>query len=418
MAIKKTTATQQDINVVTHKIVTTQNQRGRIDIAKYLTSIREAESVANPSRANLYDIYEHRLLDGHLQGIMSKRINSVLNKPLFFKDKDGSIVEELTNVLQGQSFRAIMKAIMDSIFWGISGLEFIPSRTISVATIPRKHIKPHNQTISLNQYLSSGEINYAERDNIWIIGDSKDLGALLTATVYAIFKNNAISDWANFIQTFGMPIRIGKYQVQDKVTQAALIEALDAAGSALSILLPKEADFEMVDAKSSNANGELQSSFVKYMDSMMSIAILGNTETTSSDKTGSLAKAKVHSNQQDEIIKSDMSLVQSYLNDPKFIAILQSYGLPVTIDGNFEFNKDIDIAFLAERIKIDKELHAMGVPMSHNYFYETYNIPTPDQGDAVLGQTASTKEVVQDKPKNLSADLNSAIDAKLSSFFG
>jgi hypothetical protein len=418
MAIKKTTATQQDINVVHHKIVTTQNQRGRIDIAKYLTAIREAESVANPSRANLYDIYEHRLLDGHLQGIMSKRINSVLNKPLFFKDKDGSVVEELTNMLQGHSFRAIMKAIMESIFWGVSGLEFIPSRSLSLASIPRKHIKPHNQTISLNQHLSSGEINYSERDNIWVIGDSKDLGALLPATVYAIFKNNAISDWANFIQTFGMPIRIGKYQVQDKVTQAALIEALDAAGSALSILLPKEADFEMVDAKSSNANGELQSSFVKYMDSMMSIAILGNTETTSSDKTGSLAKAKVHSNQQDEIIKSDMALVQAYLNDPKFITILQSYGLPVTIDGNFEFNKDIDIAFLAERIKIDKELIAMGLPIGHDYLYETYNIPKAEAGDAVLGKAENAPSPADNKPKNLSAEIDSLLDAKLSSFFG
>ena len=97
--VKKTTATEQNLNIVHSKIVVTQNQRGRIDIAKYLTAIREAESIANPSRANLYDIYEHRLLDGHLQGIMSKRINSVLNKPLFFKDKDGSVVEELTNIL-------------------------------------------------------------------------------------------------------------------------------------------------------------------------------------------------------------------------------------------------------------------------------------------------------------------------------
>lgn len=420
MAAKKIVAPQQEqeINVVHTQIVLTQNQRGRIDIARYLSGIREAESVANPSRATLYDIYEHRLLDGHLSGIMGKRIDSVLNKPLFFKDKDGSIVEELTNVLQGKAFRTILRQIMESVFWGVSGIEFLPGRELQPVVLPRKHIKPHNQTISLNQHFSNGEIKYAERDNIWVIGQPRDLGVLLSATVYAIFKNNAVSDWANFIQTFGMPIKIGKYQVQDKVTQAALIEAMDAAGSAMSILLPKEADFEMLDAKSSNASGDLQHSFVTYMDAMMSTAILGNTETTSSDKTGSLAKAKVHSKQQDEIIKSDMALVQTCLNDPKFIAILQSYGLPVSIDGNFEFNKDIDIAFLAERIKIDKELHAMGVPMANSYFYETYNIPTPDQGEPILGKTEPSKEIIQDKPKNLSAEIDSILEEKLSGFFG
>ena len=126
MAIKKTTPTEQNLNIVHTKVVITQNQRGRIDIAKYLTAIREAESATHPSRANLYDIYEHRLLDGHLKGIVGRRINSVLNKSLLFKDKDGSVVEELNNLIQSKTFRKIMKAIMESVFWGISGLEFIP----------------------------------------------------------------------------------------------------------------------------------------------------------------------------------------------------------------------------------------------------------------------------------------------------
>ncbi|NDD52940.1 DUF935 family protein [bacterium] len=400
--------------IIINQLQIRQVNRQPLDIANYLSAITSAESTQYPSRARLYDIYTHALLDGHLHGVITKRIDSVLNKPLFYKDKKGGVVEELNPIIQSAEFRKIMRLLLESILWGISGIEFIPGKQLAAVPIPRKHIKPHNHIIAVEQFSNEG-VDYNTLPNVWIFGEKDNLGVLLQATTYVIYKRNAISDWANFVEIFGIPIRIAKYDVFDKETQEALKDALDNSGSALSMLIPKQAEFEVQDGKTANANGDLQANFVETMNEHISITILGNTETTSNGKTGSQAKSKVHQEQQNQIVKSDMALLQAALNDPKFIAILQSYNLPVTNDGNFEFNKDIDIAFLAERIKIDKELIAAGLPIPNDYFYETYNIPKPDPNQPIIsppdpslrgGSEATNEATLSFNQKNLSSDNN------------
>jgi hypothetical protein len=61
------------------------------------------------------------------------------------------------------------------------------------------------------------------------------------------------------------------------------------------------------------------------------------------------------------------------LNSPKFLAVLQGYGYPVS-NGSFVFSKDMDIDYLKARVAIDKEV-AQVVPIPESYWYDTYGIP-------------------------------------------
>lgn len=378
------TQTKQDpiegkrIELVNHNITLRSVDRSSKDVSTWISGLRHAESVINPNRVRLYDVYETAVLDGHLSGIIRKRIDTVLNKRLLFK-KGETPVPELEKIVNTKVFRDIIAEILLSKVWGISGLEFVPGNKLAFTRIPRKHIKPKWQIITLEQNATEG-ISYTDLANVWIIGEADDLGLLLQCSYYALLKKGVVGDWAEYIEIFGSPVMIMTYDAGDTQTDLALDKVMDEAGNSMRIKLPKQAGFDMKDGKASNGDGKLQLSFSEYMDKQMSIVVLGNTETTTSGKGSGYAQSKTHSEQQLQITKSDMVDVLDYLNSEHFLNILRSYGLPVD-GGNFEYDKEVDFNYLAARIEVDKQLHEMGLPMSKDYLYQTYAVDEPEGDD-------------------------------------
>lgn len=168
-------------------------------------------------------------------------------------------------------------------------------------------------------------------------------------------------------------MRIIKYDAYDEQTKAELKKILDESGSSLALMIPKQADFDMKDGKQTNGDGSLQQSFIKALNDELSIIVLGNTETTTSSAGSGYAQSTVHAEQQNQIMRSDLIYTANMLNDPKFISILRSYGYPV-MDGRFVFDNEVDIAYLKDRLSIDKEIAGI-VPVAEDYWYTTYGIP-------------------------------------------
>lgn len=404
-------AEQNTPNASNFKVITTSvnirsNDRSKKDVKTWRNAHISAESITLPQRVSLYNVYADILLDGHLFGIVRKRIDTVLNKRLCFRigEKPVEQMEKLTNT---KVFRSIIEEILMSKMWGISGLEFIPGTKLAFNKIPRKHIKPHKKLISIEQIGDFGP-SYDGVPNLWIIGEPDDLGLLLPCGFYALLKKGTITDWAEYIELFGSPLVAMYYDAGDRQTELALDKVLDTMGNSTRIKLPNQAKLDVKDGKSSNGNGDLQNQFRKAMNEEMSIVILGNTETTASSSSSGYAQSQTHSEQQLEIIKSDMLDVVDYLNSEQFMAILRSYGYPVD-GGSFEYDREIDINYMAAKIKIDKELAAMGLPMSSEYLYETYAVDKPAENSNLL--SASAKNAQTDKPapqlpaENLSDDV-------------
>ena len=345
--------------------------RSRKDIATWRGALISAESVYYPTRTRLYDLYEDVVLDGHLSGVISKRIDAVLNKEICFH-ANGKRVHELDGLLRSLPFREVMRTIMETQLWGISGIEFIPGREFAFQPIPRKHIRPDLGIITYEQTGTDG-ISYDGMGNIWVMGEDKDLGLLLKCAPYSLYKRGGYADWAQYIELFGQPVRIIKYDSYDEQTKLELKKILDESGSSLSLMIPRQADFEIKDGKQNNSDGNLQLSFIKALNEEMSITILGNTETTTSSYSTGYAQSKVHLEQQYEITRSDLIYTAAMLNSPKFLAVLQGYGYPVA-NGSFVFSKDMDIDYLKARVAIDKEV-AQVVPIPESYWYDTYGLP-------------------------------------------
>lgn len=364
------TAHKQE-SVIVNELNVRSADRGRKDIGSWRAALSGAESVYYPNRSRLYDMYEDVVLDGHLSGVIAKRIDAVLNKELYF-ESGGERNHAMDDLLHSLLFRNIMRTIMETQLWGISGIEFIPGKELAYELVPRKHIKPELGIIAYEQTGTDG-IPYAEMDNVWIMGDEKDLGLLLKCAPYSLYKRGGMADWAQYIELFGQPVRIIKYDSYDEQTKVELKKILDESGSSLSMMIPRQADFDIKDGKQNNCDGNLQLSFVKAMNEELSITILGNTETTTSSYSTGYAQSKVHLEQQYEITKSDLIYTAAMLNSPQFLSILQGYGYQVA-DGRFVFCKDMDIDYLQTRMAVDKEVAQM-VTVPENYWYDTYGIP-------------------------------------------
>lgn len=405
----------KDEQIIINDIRIQQVDRSKKSIAGWRNDHRAAESLTNPNRSRLYDLYADILLDGHLSGIVQKRIEAVLNKQLCYYTADGRKVDKMDKYLHSAAFREVKLLIMETLLWGVSGIEFVPGRELQFVPIPRKHIKPEAGVISLEQHTAVNGIPYDEQPMLWVIHSNSSarhhlyagnhsLGLLLKCAPYVIYKRDVMADWANYAEVFGQPVRIIKYDAYDEQTRIELKKILDESGSSLSLMIPKQADFEMKDGKQANGDGQLQERFKNSLNQELSIIVLGNTETTANGGNGSQAKSVVHQEQQELILRSDLEFAVAQLNDPHFISILQSYGWPMQKEGYFAFHKQADINYLAERIAIDKEVAGI-VPVSDDYFYETYGIPRPANYDELKEQPVQSNAV----PNFSSADAPHAV---------
>jgi hypothetical protein len=378
--------------IILNDIIIRSPVRIEYEIDNWRSALQAAEMRYFPNRTRLYDIYEDIKLDGHLFGVMTKRIHSVINQQIIYQAADGEEVEAMNAFIKCTQFDNIKRIIMETRFWGISGFEFLPGSDINFRMIPRKHIKPKTQIISIEQNDQTEGFDYTRLDNVWVLGEPEDLGVLNQCCQYVLYKRGAMGDWANFIEIFGMPVRVIKYDPFDALAEAKLKKMVDESGNLMAVMIPNTAQFEIMDGKTSNATGDLQASFIQACNQELSIIILGNTETTTNSGTGTGSKSKVHSEQQKELLKSDIVYLENYLNDPHFSRILAGYGAPVSTGGRFNVKSELDVDYLIQKVHIDTTLAAAGLPIGTDYFYEEYDIPKPAPNAPILQPKKKEKE--------------------------
>lgn len=120
--------------------------------------------------------------------------------------------------------------------------------------------------------------------------------ARLAAWVY-LFKNYILKDWVGFAETYGQPLRVGKYGAgATEEDKTALLRAVANIGTDAAAIIPEKMLIEFVtNAGAQRASADLYEHFCDYIDRQMSKGILGQTLTTELPKgAGSRAAAEVH----------------------------------------------------------------------------------------------------------------------------
>lgn len=379
--------TDQKGKLVVNSIVIRPNSRSVLDVGQWRTALKAAD---RGKRYRLYDMYDDIMLDPVVSAAVEKRILAITNAELVFKAANEQTRAEVDDLMESPEWEYLLREIMMAVFYGKSIVELDFSTGFSCYSIPRQHINTRNRVITVNPNDESG-VPYTDDDFLVNVGRDDNLGLLLKVAPLAIYKRGGFGDWSQFVELFGMPRRIGKYSSHDDTSRKLLEEALEQAGSASWMVVPKETDVETQTTTASQGSTTVYREFRDACNEEILIGILGQTMTTQDGSSRS--QSETHKEVEESINKADRRFVQRVLNTI-LLPRLAKRGYPVE-GGYFYFAEAGESISLKDQLDMDVRLvNELGVALDDDYFYETYGRPRPkqakrqaprEQGDDRLG---------------------------------
>lgn len=131
-----------------------------------------------------------------------------------------------------------------------------------------------------------------------------------------MFKAFTQRDWAIFTQTYGQPVRIGKFRSgasnEDKET---LFRAVANIAGDCAAIVPEGMSIEFIESKNVGSGSDLYEKRSDWLDRQLSKAVLGQTGTTDT-KSGGLGDGgnKVHGDVREDIETADCKALAATLN--------------------------------------------------------------------------------------------------------
>ncbi len=232
--------------------------------------------------------------------------------------------------------------------------------------------------------------------------------ARLAAVAY-MCKSYTIKDWMAFAETFGMPLRVGKYQSSATAAQkSALLQAVTQIGIDAACIIPDSMMIELVERGSgSNSGGEaLFEGLANWLDSQVSKGVLGQTMTT--DDGSSMSQAQVHQKVREDIKVSDTAQLR---------ATLQRDVIKPVIDLNFGGRLEAEYPRIEIVIEEPEDLESLsrslppfielGLPVETSVILDKFGLDQPEEGAELLAPVSRAgASPLVDSPE---PDLNSEV---------
>jgi len=302
------------------------------------------------------------------------------------------VADFVTGVLEDCNFDQARAELLQAILYGYYAAEVLwkvrPDGRIGIARLMGKHPRrfcftPERELRLLTpQNMIDGEPVPARKFVVFTWGDSdnpygRGLGRRLWWPVW--FKKNGIKFWMIFLDKFGMPTTVGKYPPGTlKEEQDALLAAIEAIQTDTGSKIPDTMSIEFLEAARSGT--VTHEALCEYMDRQISKAVLGQTASTEGTP-GKLGNEEAQDNVRQDILEADADLLDTVLNET-LIRWIVDYNFAGVTDYPKIVTHASSRPDLAERIGIDAKLASeVGLPMSRQYFYETYGIPEPAEGE-------------------------------------
>lgn len=131
-----------------------------------------------------------------------------------------------------------------------------------------------------------------------------------------MFKAFTQRDWAIFTQTYGQPVRIGKFRAgASNEDKAVLFRAVANIAGDCAAIVPEGMSIEFIESKNVGPGSELYEKRSDWLDRQISKAVLGQTGTTDG-KQGGLGDGgnKVHDGVREDIETADCKGAAATLN--------------------------------------------------------------------------------------------------------
>lgn len=211
------------------------------------------------------------------------------------------------------------------------------------------------------------------------------IGLIRTLVWPFIFKNYSIRDLAEFIEIYGLPIRVGKYPSGATDNEKnTLLQAVMQIGHNAGGIIPMGMELDFKSAAEGGADPFV--AMVNWAELSMSKAILGGTLTSQAGSVGSQALGNVHNEVRFEVRDSDAKQLAATLTRDLIMPLYMLNGKSFS-DPNrhprfeFDLSEPEDLTTYASNLPT---LVNMGMKISTAWVHDKLQIPIASEGDEVL----------------------------------
>jgi phage gp29-like protein len=121
-----------------------------------------------------------------------------------------------------------------------------------------------------------------------------------------------LKDWIAFIETYGLPLRLGRYGAEHSAEDVQkLFSAVANIGTDAAAVLPKSMEIEFTETGGGTTADKVFENFARYVDEQISKAVLGQTMTA--DNGSSKSQAEVHNEVRHDIAAADARALKGTL---------------------------------------------------------------------------------------------------------
>lgn len=203
-----------------------------------------------------------------------------------------------------------------------------------------------------------------------------------------MFKAFTQRDWAIFTQTFGQPIRIGKYGAgASQKDRDTLFRAVANIAGDCAAIIPESMTIEFVAAQNLSASADLYKARADWLDQQVSKLVLGQTATTDA-VVGGLGSGKEHRQVQEDIERADAKALAAILNRD----LIRPWVL-LNDSGATAFPRLVIARPDAEDLTAWTQNLAtavgLGLPVKRSQVYAKLGLEEPGPNDETLSATAS-----------------------------
>lgn len=213
-----------------------------------------------------------------------------------------------------------------------------------------------------------------------------------------MFKHYSIHDFAEFLELYGMPIRIGKYGAgATKGEKDTLKRALAEIGHNAAGIMPESMSIELHNA--ANAGGAAGNNpflqMVDWCEKSIARLILGQTLTSGADgKSSTNALGNIHNEVRRDLLVSDVKQLGQTFTQQIILPFLQINfaGVDPNRIPTFEFDtkEPADLAVFADSLP---KLVDIGMPIPVQWAMDKLGIPEAQENEAILGRVANPQAV-------------------------
>lgn len=357
--------------------------------------------------------------DGHIQAELFKRkmaltdIDWSIEPPANASASEKADAAELEQILNDvDDWHNIIFGMSDGILKGFSNIEFdwgmyrrfrVPQNFEHIPATWFQLAQDNQNEIRLRDQTGFGEplrpLNWLQHRHAAKSGYPARQGLVRQLAWPFVFKNYSLRDLAEFLEIYGIPVKLGKYPSgSTEEEKARLLQAVMGIGHNAGGVIPKGMEIEFHEAAKGGGSDPFMT-MMTWCERTQSKVLVGQTLTAQVDSTGSQALGNVHNEVRLDIRDHDLRQLATTLNRDLIWPMYMLNGNSYSGDPRrkprlvFDTQEPEDLKLYSESLP---KLVEVGMRIPVSWAQDKLRIPEPDGAEPVLAKAAPAPAPITD----------------------